>query len=531
MEKQRNRQPATNSWQFPVGCVLVIIATWIAYRPSLSHYFLWDDDRHVTSPDMLDLESLGRMWWDLGSTQQYYPLLHSTFWLEHKVFGYDALGYRLVNFGLHLIVVWLVYRVLIRLKIPGAFLAAAIFALHPVHVETVAWVSEQKNTLSAIFYLSAAIAYLKFDETRLPSYWWQALVAFVAALLTKSVTATLPAAILVVFWWQRGELTWQRDVRPLTPFFCLGIVSGLFTAWVELRYIGADDPMFFVPYSERLLLVGRTPWFYLSKLLWPQNLSFIYERWRLDPRVIWQWLFPVATLGLLAVLWFVREYSRAPLAAILFFGMTLFPALGFFNVYPFRFSYVADHFQYLASLGIIAIAASAVWIYAGKYRTVVAAVLLMALTAVSWNTTPKYKYNRVLYQATIRDNPRCWMALHNLAGFYVTEGRVLEAIELERRALEAHPDHNRSHENLGQQLIKVGKVDEGLSHLRTAIGIDAEDWHAPYSLGIQLRLLKRFDEAAAALQDSRELAIKHGHSTKDVDRQIEKLQNDMASTE
>ena len=221
---------------------LVLLLTCIAYLPAMRGGFIWDDDAHVTRPELRSAHGLYRIWFDVGATQQYYPLLHSAFWLEQKLWGDDPLGYHLVNVLLHCGVVCLVYVVLRRLEMPGALLAAAIFAVHPVEVESVAWITEQKNTLSAVFYLGAMLAYLRFDEARKASSYWLAIALFALGLATKTVTATLPAALLVIFWWQRGKLSWRSDVRPLVPFFVLGAVAGVFTAWVERKLIGARGP-------------------------------------------------------------------------------------------------------------------------------------------------------------------------------------------------------------------------------------------------------------------------------------------------
>ena len=291
---------------------------------------------------------------------------------------------------------------------PGAWLAAAIFALHPVHVESVAWITELKNTLSAVFYLSAMLAYLRFDETRQTQFYWLALALFVLGLLSKTVTATLPAALLVIFWWQRGRLEWRRDMLPLVPYFMLGAVAGLTTAWVERSMIGAAGTDFELTLVQRGLLAGRVIWFYVSKLLWPANLVFIYPRWDIDPAVWWQWLFPVAALAVLAVLWLIRRHSRAPLAGWLLFVGTLFPVLGFLNVYPFLYSYVADHFQYLSSLGLIALAAAAISLLIGRLRqpTPYAAsglclILLATLAVLTWQQSHMYRDVFTLYQTTL----------------------------------------------------------------------------------------------------------------------------------
>ncbi|HUL55009.1 MAG TPA: hypothetical protein VLT83_16525, partial [Opitutaceae bacterium] len=241
------------------AAVLILGATLLAYLPAVSGGLLWDDDGHVTRAELQSFEGLRRIWFDVGATQQYYPLLHTAFWVEHQLWGDAVVGYHLTNIFLHAAAALLVVAIVRRLfqqrtgpaaslrapgtggtaggpgreSFPGAeWLAGFIFALHPVCVESVAWISEQKNTLSAVFYLGAALAYLGFDRDRRPSRYWVALGLFGFALLTKTVTATLPAALLVVIWWTRGRLSWARDVRPLLPWLALGGTAGLFSAWV-----------------------------------------------------------------------------------------------------------------------------------------------------------------------------------------------------------------------------------------------------------------------------------------------------------
>ncbi len=285
-------------------------------------------------------------------------MLHSAFWIEHRLWGDATLGYHLVNIFLHATAAFLVALILRRLAIPGAYLAAAIFALHPVQAESVAWIAEQKNTLSAVFYLAAMLAYLHFDQTRrMPLYWW-ALGLFLLAIFSKTVTATLPGGLLVIFWWQRGRLSWKGDVLPLVPFFLLGAGGGMITAWWELKINNCVGPEFQFTLLERVLIAGRAIWFHLWKLCWPTKLTFIYPRWQIDVRAWWQYVFPLGVVALAIGLWSIRRWSRAPLAALLFFAGTLFPVLGFFNLYTFRYSLVANHYQYLASLGAITLAAA-----------------------------------------------------------------------------------------------------------------------------------------------------------------------------
>ncbi|HTT57026.1 MAG TPA: hypothetical protein VMF63_07955, partial [Opitutaceae bacterium] len=431
--------------------VLLLGAALLAYGPALRGGLLWDDEGHVTKPELRSLAGLGRIWTQIGATQQYYPVLHTAFWIEHRLWGDATPAYHLLNVLLHVCSACLVALILRRLWDGGAgpstslrafgsgpmgegherrryagaeWLAAWIFALHPVMVESVAWIAEQKNTLSTVFYLLAVLAYLRFDERRRWPWYALALGAFVLALGTKSVTATLPGALLVVLWWRRGRLEWRRDVAPLVPWFAAGLAMGLLTSWVERRLIGAEGVEFNLTGLERGLLAGRVVWFYLGKLVWPSDLVFIYPRWNVSAAAAWQYLAPAGVAAMLGALWSVRGRARGPLAAALFFGGTLFPALGFFNVYPFVYSYVADHFQYLASLGIIVLAAGA-WGRAWSAPTarpgfrrgllaLAAAGLIATLGVLTWRQSRIYRDLPTLYRATVERNPDCWMAAFNL---------------------------------------------------------------------------------------------------------------------
>src|ERR1039457_6762040 len=229
VKRHRAKESPAGSLRDAMGFASILCATLVAYVPALRGGLLWDDSSHVTRPDLQSLHGLWRIWFDLGATQQYYPLLHSAFWMEHRMWGDAVLGYHLTNIALHAASACLVVTIVRRLSLPGAWFAGLVFALHPVSVEAVAWISEQKSTLSGVFYLASALAYLRFDQSRRASRYWLALGLFVLALLTKTVTATLPGALLGGFWWQRGRLEWKRDLRPLLPWFALGASAGGFT--------------------------------------------------------------------------------------------------------------------------------------------------------------------------------------------------------------------------------------------------------------------------------------------------------------
>jgi len=526
-----------------LGCVLLV------YIPALGGAFIWDDDVYIINSDVLrDLDGLRRIWLEPTSTPQYYPLVHTLFWLEYQIWGLEPLGYHLVNVVFHGISAFVLWRVLLRLDVPGAWLAAAVFALHPVHVESVAWITERKNVLSGFFYLWAAWAYLRFlpingsgtvgFRTNSVRYYRLTWLAFIAALLSKTVTASLPVALLLITWWKRRSIQW-RDVVYLGPMLAVGIVMGLTTAYLEKVHVGAQGVDWSLSFVERFLVAGRALWFYAGKLMWPVQLAFIYPRWQVSDVVWWQYLFPLAAatviVGLIA---FRARLGRAPLVAVLFFVITLFPALGFIDVYPFRYSFVADHFQYLGSLGIIVLGVGVVTNFASRWavgvRTGISILVLCVISVLTWHQAKVYTSLESLWQDTIAKDPASWMAHNNLAGLRMDAGRLDEAIKYYERTAELKPDHPNALNNIGQihllrdeideaerWLVRAVQIDSNFApphvnlglvyskqgrselsekHFREAIAIRAGYHLAHYQLGLYLMRAGRIDEAVRSLE-------------------------------
>jgi tetratricopeptide (TPR) repeat protein len=492
---------------------LLFCVTFAAYLPALSGTLVWDDDGHVTRPDLQSLHGLWRIWFEFGATQQYYPLLHSAFWVEHRLWADAVLGYHLTNVLLHAASACLVVAIVRYLRLPGAWLAGFLFALHPVCVEAVAWISEQKSTLSAVFYLAAALCYLHFDQSRRRRLYFGALALFVLALLSKSVTATLPAALLVTLWWRRGRLSPKLDVAPLLPWFALSAAAGVVTEYVEKTYVGASGPEFALTLAQRCLLASRAIWFYLEKLIWPVNLTFIYPHWKVDPAAWRQYLFPLAVLMLLApLLWLaIRKGHRGPLAGFLFFVGTLFPALGFFNVYPFLYSYVADHFQYLASLGVIvpvaaglSMVSSVAASVAASQRVWAAGALLAVLAVLTWRQSGAYQDAQTLYRVTLARNPDSWLAHNNLGTELLeTPGGLTEAISHFEAAMRLQPNYPQTYNNLGLALSHIpGRLPEAIDNFDTAVRIQPNYAQAQNNLGLALSSAGRLPEAIAHFQSA-----------------------------
>lgn len=531
---------------FLLGLALVAM-TLAAYLPAMtSGGFIWDDDDYVIHNKTLrDAKGLKDIWADPQATPQYYPLVHTSYWVEYRLWGLDPTGYHVNNVLLHALAAVLLWRVLLRLKIPGAWLAAALFAVHPVHVESVAWVTERKNVLSGVFYLGAAWAYLKWIDAKAggekrPSSYFAACILFVCALLSKTVTASLPAALLLVMWWKddRGQepeaetaaslKTWVvRRVPPLVPLFLVGMILSGLTVWLEKHHVGAKGAEWHLSFIDRCLVAGRALWFYIGKLLWPAKLTFSYPRWEIDATVWWQYLYPLAFAAVLVLFWLLRKrLGRGPLVAMLFFAGTLLPALGFLDVYPFRYSFVADHFQYHASIGVLVLAASTIvcgcrraWAK-GRMRFsgtppdgfaahlacgLPGAAILLVFVILSANQCGIYRDLETLWFDTIDKNPVSWMAYNNLGKLYLDEGRPAEAIPFLEKSLQLYPQEMTTHSNLGAALARLGRYDEAMAVYQKAIEIDPDDPMAYNNLGAAYARQNLYEKALPCYRKALEI--------------------------
>ncbi|MFO1487944.1 MAG: tetratricopeptide repeat protein [Verrucomicrobiota bacterium] len=510
MKPTRQRAGLTPLTQAFLGACFFGLLVW-AYLPALRGGFIWDDDAYVTENQTLrNLSGLWEIWFDPSATPQYYPLVHTSYWIEHHFWGLNPLGFHLTNLGLHVFASLLLWRVLSVLQISGAWLAAALFACHPVQVESVAWVTERKNVLSAVFYFSAALAFFRFYELGAQKVSWRraffyglAFFLYMAALLSKTITCSLPAALLLIIWWKSGTLR-SRDFLAVAPMFMVGIVFSIGTVFLEQNHVGASGPEWLLSFAERVLIAGRALWFYIFKLIVPANLIFIYPRWQLAPHLWWQWLYPSAALLVLFSMWRFRALlGRGPLVAVLFFAGTLFPALGFVNVYPMRYSFVADHFQYLACVGVFVLFASGACRFPRLILIPVA--LLLVFLGLSRQQAAAYVDVKILWESTLRKNPSCWMAHNNLGMIFKEEGRIDEAVVHYREALRLNSEYPEAHYNLGIVSYQSKQIDDALFHFQAAVRLKPEDAEARNNLGATLRAKGRLDEAIFQFREALKL--------------------------
>jgi tetratricopeptide (TPR) repeat protein len=479
--------------------------------------FIWDDQDYVfQNPHLPDPHGLERIWFHREESPQYYPLVYTTFWLEYRLWGgpdasgrLQAWGYHLTNVVLHAISALLVWRILRRVGFGAAFAAAAVFALHPMCVESVAWVTERKNVLSLVFYLLAVLALLRWEEEpggRRWAWWGLGFLLFFLGLFSKTVIASLPVALLILRWWRRKPIT-PAYLLGLLPLLLAGFGMGRLTAEHEQEYVLRGDlgPYWDLSFGERILIAGRALWFYVGKVLWPHPLVFNYPRWTISTRDLVAWIWPIAAVAAgFLLLGLARRGRRGPLAAAAFYAATIFPALGFVNVAPMRFSYVADHFAYAAILGLIAgvVGLAAELLDAERFRgwrMPALALVVVVLGVLTRNQTELYRDVEYLWRDTLVHYPESHLARINLGVLLRQRGETDEARAHFQRVLEDWPDwpwtRARALTNLGSLDQQVGKIDEAVEKFREAAAATPAALEPRFNLANALVLQGHPDEA------------------------------------
>ncbi len=475
----------------------------LAYMPALWSGFVWDDPSYIT--DNVSLRSwngLWRIWFDPKANTQYYPLVFASWWIEYFFFGLRPFSYHFVNVLLHAGNSLLLWRVLLEMQIPGSWLAAAIFAVHPVHVESVAWATERKDALSGFFSLLAALLWNRFLNRGKERDYLSALALFVCALLSKAAVCPLPAVFAMTAWWKRKRIG-RSDLLRTIPFFLLSLGMGLLHVWVERRNMEPIRGELREGVIERILIAGRAVWFYFGKLLWPLPLTTIYRRWKIEPFPLVRFLYPILTVGVALTIWLSRRrWGRGLFLALAVFLAMAAPALGLLMGSFFRISFVADHFQYLASIGPTTLFA-ALWDRSMERvgsrlrfpRTAANGILLLFLGALAWRQSATYRDAETFWRANLAVNPESWMSHNQLGLALVAQSKMGAAKEQFEEALRLNPDSFETHFNLGQVLNISGRNTGALAEFEQALRLYPDDPKILNKVAILHAKAGRADEA------------------------------------
>jgi tetratricopeptide (TPR) repeat protein len=376
---------------------------------------------------------------------------------------------------LHALSAVLIWRVLARLKIPGAWLAAALFAVHPVNVESVAWITEGKNTLAMLFYVTSLLFYLRFEDTNRRRWYGIALGSFVLALLSKTAVAPLPIVLLGLAWWKRDKIS-SRDVRLVLPFFGVAVLMGLITIWFQSHNAIGSEVVRTDNIWSRLAVAGWAVWFYLYKALLPVNLIFVYPKWQIDATNLLSYVPGLLALAVAAVLWRYRKgWGKAWLFGLGYFVVMLLPVLGFINIYFMQYSLVADHWQYFAIIGPIGLVAAGITRASGRLKKnvflvlVFNVILLLILGVLTWRQACNYSDSETLWKMTIARNPDCWMAHDSLGISFKEKGQFYEAVNQYSEAIRLNPDYAGAYYNRGIAYTKLGQYELAIVSYNEAI--------------------------------------------------------------
>jgi tetratricopeptide (TPR) repeat protein len=529
------------------GILLIVLAVWIAYLPSLSGGFILDDEGLVIDNRIINSAEGLFLSWSSTRAVDYWPMTNTTFWIERRLWDRTAPGYHFTNFVLHIAEALLIWVVLKRLSIPGAFLAAALFAVHPVNVESVAWIAQRKNVLAMLFFLLSILWYLKFlmpatsmgmapeskpsqggprereiarrwlaaklatahgplPTVHCPLFYWLSLAGFILAMLSKGSTAILPVLLLLIVRWIR-PLT-RRDAMLAAPFFLVAFVLTLVNLWCQAR--NSSTAIREADFLQRLLGAGGVVWFYLYKAILPINLAFIYPQWRIEiGNPLWR-LPLICAMVVTAVLWRYRKTWSGPcLFAWIFFCVALLPVMGFTDVGFMRFALVADHYQHIALIGAVALAGAGWSAWRRKLkRSAIASANLVAIATVgillflAWRQNGIYTDAVTLYKAALVKNRDCWMIYDNLGEMLFNAGRFKEAEENLEQALHLQPDSYDAHHNLGNVLVKMGRIEQGMDHYKQALHYKPDYPLGYNSLGSALVQTGRIQEAIEQFKEA-----------------------------
>jgi protein O-mannosyl-transferase len=505
--------PTALSWQVVAQMAAIVLAALVIYWPALGGQWLWDDDLLVTANLRLrDLHGLFQIWF-AAPINDYWPLTWTLLWIEWHLFGNAPFMYHAVSLALHVCSAFLLWRLLGRLGLRWGWLGGLLLVIHPLMVESVAWVAEIKNTLSLPLFLLSCDAWLDAEEGKRHAY-GKSIAFYLAAMLAKSSTVMLPAVLLLYCWWKRRTVTRQEWLR-MVPYVVIAATLGFITIYFQnpayfqlkrhlMHPVDPGGPM------TRVLRAGAIVYFYLGKFVLPAGLLPIYPRSTLDAPI---WLLTLALpclALLLLVLWLKRNsWSRTALFGLGFFFINILPVTGLVRMKYFEVSWVADHLAYLPAIGLIALAVAGVEKLAALSNRLLlpygAAVLVLLLAALAWQSRADaslYTDQETLWTYGVQGNPDEELPNNMLGVALLHNGHFTAAIDAYERALKANPDDVEAYSNLGAIDIQTGQMDQANMYLRHALRIDPDFPDAHANLGSILLYQRQLPQALGEFQQA-----------------------------
>jgi hypothetical protein len=482
---------------------IIVLLTIVVYLPALRGGFLWDDNYLITENRLIKASDGLYRYWFTTEADDYWPLTSTAWWVEWRLWGANPLGYHIVNILLHAANAVLVWTILQRLKILGAWVAALVFAVHPVNVATAAWISEQKNTQSMFFFALAILLYLRFDEVGQWKWYGFSLAAFLLALLSKAAVVMLPVVLLGCVWWVRGQLR-SKDFLRVVPFFIVAAGLGLVTVWFQHKHrLALEQAVAPVGLASRLATAGSVPWFYLRQAVLPVHLALVYPHRQVHDTRWTSYALGVFLMGGLILLWRKRNaWGRPLLFGLGYFLTMLLPVLGFFDQSYHRISSVADHWQYYAIIGPIALAVVGLGKLNRYPRVALGVAGLLVLGVASWTRVCVYANAETFWREYATEDPDGYIAHVNLGVVLAQSGELEEAIGQFEQTIRLKPDYAQAYYDLGGALAQSGRIQEAIKQFEQAVRLKPNDAEVHNNLANALAQADQFAEAVRHYEEA-----------------------------
>jgi Tfp pilus assembly protein PilF len=480
--------------------VILLCLPIIVLFPGLTGDFIWDDYTLLVDNPLIKASDGIFQFFFSSKAHDYFPLFSASFWIEWRLFGLNPVGYHIITLLFHITNAFLIWLILHRLSIPGSWLAALLFAIHPVNVESAVWISEQKNTLSMFFFLLTIFYYIKFLENNKTRTLVISVFLFLLASLSKTAVVMTPVFLLFLTWWKKGSFS-IKDGFKISPFFLLSFVFGLITLWFQHERVIDIDIVRDDSFLSRFIIAGFAFWFYIGKAVFPHDLLFVYPFFKADIASLYSYIpMTLVLVLLLAVLFLKGKYMHHIRLTIWYIFLMIFPVLGFLNIYFMRYSHVSDHWQYFSIIGIITVICSVGTQIINRIKIpysgiVISSIIVMTFSVYSNRQSRIYKNMEVLWQDTITRNPTAWMAHYNLGNICKDRKDFKKALDLYHATIALKPDHYSALNNIGFIYFQNKNLDSAAFYFSQSVKVQPMYYRSHQNLGLCYYEMVRYAES------------------------------------